>query len=114
MKLSATVKEAVADAQIEISQEEGSIAQWCFDTAFTWNEADMRAPATINLRFAAVLGASGETACRPRCCGMSSAPLPPARASTSWPHTTCGAPVRLVAIESEGVPICRLWLPEMQ
>jgi hypothetical protein len=45
---------------------------------------------------------------------MSSAPLRPARASTSWPHTTCGAPVRLVAIESEGVPICRLWLPEMQ
>jgi integrase len=33
--------------------------------------------------------ASGETACRPRCCGMSSAPLRLARASTSSPHTTC-------------------------
>ena len=45
------------------------------------------------------LGASGETACHPRCCGMSSAPLRLARASTSWPHTTCGA----------RAPVCAIW-----
>jgi hypothetical protein len=40
----------------------------------------------------------GETACSPRRSGMLSAPPPFAPASTTWPHTICGAPARVYAI----------------
>jgi len=46
------------------------------------------------------LAASGETACRRRCSGMSFAPRRLARTLTSWLPTTCGAPV-LASVTSQ-------------
>ena len=66
------------------------IPTWVKSHVDAWTAAALSRTAQCSARSTRP-GVFGETACRRRCCGMSSAPRRLAPASTSWPRTTCGA-----------------------